>query len=54
LTVTAAKGHLTPDDGRAWLREIAAVVEAWAHTVVGCYAVEAYNFDPGADPAGRS
>ena len=57
--VTALHSHVgegppRSDDARSWLREIVAVVEAWAHTVADCHAVKAYNFDPWADPAGTS
>jgi len=57
--VTALHSHVgegppRSDDARSWLREIVAVVEAWAHTVADCHAVDAYNFDPWADPASTS
>jgi hypothetical protein len=41
-------------DARGWLREIVAVVTAWAETVADCHAVEGYSFDPGADPPAPS
>jgi hypothetical protein len=48
------EGPPRSEDARAWLREIVAVVAAWAQTVADCYAVEAYSFDPRADPAAPS
>lgn len=54
LQCHVAEGPPRSEDARSWLREIVAVVQAWTQTVGDCYAVEAYSFDPRADPSGPS
>jgi hypothetical protein len=54
LHAHVSEGPPRSDDARSWLREIVTVVDGWAGIVSDSYAVEAYRFDPWADPAGAS